>query len=257
MKLEFQSIINKHQNKPGIICGLGPSLQNYQDKLEILKKDNVIFSCGEFYKFYDTIPNYWVQVNNVTTIYNHIHLIKYWVGCTILYADTVELTDRNWIEQNLKNDYLPYDQRHFQGKTCNELINSSLSSKGGYTLNGRCCNHIIKGRLTIQEELQKLSGYNEFYSTGSTVALHALTFAVVMGCNPIYIIGVDLDYSLGYAKNNSNLQTGPIGELNDHTSENLKDFNIINQSAKKLGIKIFNLNPNSTFNIFEKGNLYV
>jgi hypothetical protein len=257
MKLDIPSIINKHSNKSALICGLGPSLQLYQDKLEHIKKENVIFACGEFYRFYKVIPDYWVQANNVTTVCNHINLIKNWIGCTIIYADTVELTDKKWIDENLKNDYIPYDQRHFNGMTCNELINSPLKNKGGYTYNGRCCNHIIKGRLTVQEELQKISNYHKFYSTGSTVALHAVAFAVIMGCNPIYITGVDLDYNLGYAKNDSNLQHGPVGELNNYTVENVKDFEIINESAKKLNIKIYNLNPNSSFNVFEKGILNV
>jgi hypothetical protein len=39
--------------------------------------------------------------------------------------------------------------------------------------------------------------------------------------------------------------------LNNYTVENVKDFEIINESAKKLNIKIYNLNPNSPFDIFD------
>ena len=40
-------------------------------------------------------------------------------------------------------------------------------------------------RLTIQEYLQEISGCDQHYSTGDTVAFHAIAFAIIMGCNPI------------------------------------------------------------------------
>ena len=40
---------------------------------------------------------------------------------------------------------------------------------------------------TIQEALQKAGKHISHYSTADTVAFHAIAFAILMGCNPIYL----------------------------------------------------------------------
>jgi hypothetical protein len=114
-----------------------------------------------------------------------------------------------------------------------------------------CCNHIVDNRLTIQELLQKVSGYHTHYNTGDTVILHALAFSVIMGCNPINIYGVDLDYTLGYVDGVSG-----NGDSFDFWMPRIEnDLSVINESAKLLGIKIINYSGSKACkNIFENNN---
>jgi len=76
---------------------------------------------------------------------------------------------------------LSYDQRHFDGRPC-------------VTGKKNCCKllELYPGRLTLQEFIQNKYGMKTHYSTGSTVAIHALAFAMILGCNPIYLQGIEL-----------------------------------------------------------------
>ena len=113
---------------------------------------------------------------------------------------------------------------------------------------------------TIQEALQEISGYDSHYSTGDTVALHAIAFAIIMGCNPIYVTGMDLNYDKGYANSNVENPNGNSWKFNTDWKKGqenlLNDLYILNESAKKRNIKIVNLNKEAWYNEFEKGNLF-
>jgi len=97
----------------------------------------------------------------------------------LLKPEHIEYSFENSIK-NIDCDVFFYDQRHFKNKCCFE-------EKG-------CCK--VFKKLSIKETIQEfIAGkYNnsKFYSSGSTVALHAFALAIIMECNPIYIIGVDI-----------------------------------------------------------------
>ena len=57
----------------------------------------------------------------------------------------------------------------------------------------------MNGVPTVQEYLKNISNSDQHCSTADTVAIEMLSFAIIMGCNPIYISGMDLDYSKGYS----------------------------------------------------------
>ena len=109
-----------------------------------------------------------------------------------------------------------------------------------------CCNRIIKNRLTIQEYLQKISGYKYHYSTCDTNILHALSFSIILGCRDIYLYGIDLNYKIGYVNGHLTDANGAThGDSFDPWMDRLQsDFYIINESAKLLGIKIHYLGFN-------------
>jgi hypothetical protein len=244
MKLEFKDVINKHKGTPALVLAHGPSLNTYLNKLDTLKsKGYILIGCNEWFSFYKNVPpHYHVLANNIYTI-NRLYQTMNQYDTTVVYADSVDLTDRNWVKNNLKCNYLPYDQRHF--------------NSGGCGCNYPCCSRIIPGRLTIQEELTKYSNINERYNSGDTVALHSMSLAVLLGCNPIYFIGLDLDYSLGFASHkdrllddidiNNKLQ---VACMNDYTDRNIENLLVINKAAKAVGTSILNLNKNSKFDIF-------
>ena len=125
----------------------------------------------------------------------------------------------------------------------------------GFDLYGRCCKDIDKSQLTIQEYLQTLTKNEKHYSTGDTVALHAIAFAIIMGCNPIYVSGVDLDYSQGYANEIKGIPADHFTMWQDNSKNLLSDLEILLESARKLGTDILNLSHNSWHKVFPTGSL--
>ena len=214
----------------------------------------------------------------------------------LLYNKTADLTGEEFIETNLECDYFAYDTRHFKGHTCLEVfknfkeyyeIHKDLDFRAygnnakmwhmpdvaefpewfkqihgkighGWNREGKCCNNIPE--ITLQEKLQALSGHKQHMSPGHTVGMFGLIFAVLMGCNPVYVGGMDLDYSLGYAaaeyKNYHSPNIGNIGHWKiTYKDFLLDDMRILKESAELLGIKIINLNNNAWYDVFEKGSL--
>ena len=196
----------------------------------------------------------------------------------LLYNATADLTDKRLVDKNLKCDYFPYDTRHFKGDTCGQVFlnfkkyyekNKNLNFTdygnnsqmwqpphvegfpdwmkklhgrigGGWDLHGKCCS--IAGETTLQEKLQELSGHNQHMSPGHTVGMFAIIFATLMGCDPIYVVGLDLDCRIGYAQGAGQHSQFNIGHLG-HWSVIFRDFllddmRILNESAKLLGSKI-------------------
>jgi hypothetical protein len=216
---------------------------------------------------------------------------------TLFFNDPAENASEEFVKENLNIDYLPYDTRHFQGMKCRDILKSfkehyeinknfdfkkfgnnsqmwdRFSTKGtnchpdwarfagGWSRNNSCCGKINQDQATLQEELQRISGHSQHVGPGVTVAWWALSFAIIMGCNPIYIAGMDLDYSQGYAKATEGrkeevVNKGAVGHwkiIHKNTIRN--DLRIMKESAELLGIKIINLNKNSWFDVFEKGEL--
>ena len=282
MKLTIKDIVGIHENKPAVFCGHGPSLNSYKQQIETLqKKDKLIrFSVNDWYLNFETPPNYWILSNtnfNISDMF--IEMNRF--GSPIFYSIEGDPTPESFIEANLECDYLPYDQRHFKGHNCIGILhafkefyekNKSYDFKGygnnavmwhpprigpagfaGFDPYSRCCPKKIEYESTIQETLQGFCNHGEHYSTADTVAFHALGFAILMGCNPIYITGMDLDYSRGYANNNKPLNMDHYTIWQDSKENLLNDMRIINESAKNKNIRIVNLNKDSWHKEFEIG----
>jgi hypothetical protein len=216
-------------------------------------------------------------------------------GIPLLYNATADLTDLEIVDKKMKCDYLPYDTKHFKGHRCIQILknfknyyeqnrnleftyygnNSSLWSRpnidgfpewmkrlhgrigSAWDATGKCCKYI--GPKTLQEALQEYTGHTQHMGTGQTVGLFSVAFAVIMGCNPIYITGLDLDCSLGYANGSNPLDqynAGHMGHWKTIFREVLlNDMRILDESARLVGTKIVNLNENSWHDIFLKEKL--
>ena len=283
MKISIKDIIDKHKNIPCVIGCHGPSLNDHRQKIEDLQTEGKIIrlSTNRWYEFFNIPPDYWILSNTETTIQNQLHIMNE-SGCPIFYADTVSLTDLQFVEKNLKVDYLPYDQRHFKNHKCIDIISNfrrhhdenknfdfqyygnnnvmwtpprCFESFAGFEPHGACCNKISEGRFTIQEEVQKASGHSQHCSTGDTTAMEMIMFAILFGCNPIYIAGMDLDYSLGYATKDGG--TRPRGDTPyvNLRSNLYNDLKILDESAKLRDTQIIDLNKETWFDVFEKGDI--
>lgn len=243
MNKQFKDIIDKHKNKPCLVVAHGPSLTDYLDKIQQYKERGfVIIDCNDFYNFHDVTPTYIMFASSENTMLaNKKKLNK--LNTTVVYADSADLTDKKWIEENITCDYLPYDQRHFDGKKC--VVCNSFG----------CGKNFISNRRTIQEELQIFTGHNTHYGTGDTVTLHMLSLSILLGCNPIYVVGFELDYTKGYAKSKVPLNVPPPSSFTSYTDNLMNDLTIIRDSAKNIGTEVINLNKETTFDILKSGEI--
>jgi len=234
--LLFSDVIDKHKGRPCLVMAHGPSLNEHLGRLDDYKNNNfVLIDCNEWDSFHSQIPDYIVYANTIETMLRNSSKLNRW-NTTVVYADSVDLTPRDWVEGHIICNYLPYDQRHFNQKKCGT---------------GRCCDR-IQDRLTIQEEVQKYTGYSDHYSSGDTVALHMIALGVLLGCNPVYVAGLDLDYKKGYAKNKSNFRN-TSSELSSYLDRILDDLRILKESAKKVDTNIVNLARDAFYDVLDKG----
>jgi hypothetical protein len=243
MKLSIADIIDNHPWGKCLVIGHGPSLNKYIPRLASLKAQGyIIIGCNNWNEFYPSCPpHYSVNANFDDNSVNMLGITNFY-KVTWIYADSVDLTDQDWMAQNYGGDFLPYDQRHFEGKEC-----KVCHSYG-------CNKYRDPKRLTIQEELQKYTGYHKHYGTGHTVVLHSMAFAILMGFSEIYLIGLDFDYRKGYALNHSGRQVPNQPRYFDRDvwgREIFEDIETINNSAKNVGTQIFNTNENSPWGIVE------
>lgn len=255
MKLQIKDIIDSHKDKTGLVIANGPSTRlflNHLNKIANDKDKYVVFVCNEMDEMMENIglnlinninPDFWVIASTVLTVksrYKSFNLLKQNNG-KLIYANSTDLTTN--VDNLLDIDYLPYDQRHFNNKPC--PVPPEL---------GCCefCKDLIPNRLTVQEELQKYTGYTNHYGTASTVALHMLAYAILVGCKKIFISGVDLNYDLGYFDR----KTKNYDSFKMWINDILNDFKIINESAKLKNIDIINLSTISPLkDIFKTVNI--
>lgn len=242
MKLCMNDIIDKHRGSPALVVAHGPSYNHHKGRIQEYKdKGMIIFDCNEWEFFQSVAPHYWVVANSEYTV-QHFYSTINAHNVPYLYADSVDLTHRDFVEKTLTTSYLPYDQRHNECHPCEPDRTP-------------CCDNIIPGRLTLQEELMKYTKYHTPPCLIMSVVLNQIIFAILMGCNPIYITGMDLDYNQGYAKLQSSSIIVPHVHHSDWEKYALPNLKIINDAAKNIGVRIINLNKESYFDTFKIGDM--
>ena len=271
MKIKnFDFFYNKEKKRKCLILGGSPSI----NEIDYKNFDGIIISMGDIpIRIQDECNvDYWINANSEFPIpdidYKTINKFK---NTTLLFAHSVLRTlDYVSIKKNIEISWFEYDQRHFGGISCNNQIDSR------FYLNEKqeCCNHI--GQTTIQEFLQEKYTTIDHYSTGSTVAIHALSLAIILGCKTIYIGGVELpidekDYKYFGANSLADIfkdETGGV-KINKLKIKKffarvfnfkiksvfysdipsiLNDFKYLNNLCIKEDIKLFNLCNNSSLN---------
>jgi len=284
MKLNFSDLLDKHKDIPCAITAHGPSLNFHKYEILQAQKEKKIIrlSVNNWWDFFDSDPDYWILSNTDYTMEKYMNFLNQ-KDISVFFSDDGDFTSKEFIEQNAKFNWLAYDQRHWEGKDCLEILmefknyyeknkNFKFNRFGnnevmwhpprchhnsGHSLNDRkCCDMNISKRITVQEYLQNLTKTEQHYSTGDSVAIHAIAFAIIMGCNPIYVSGMDLDYSKGYANNKFLVTQDYISGPSAFTPvrENFyNDLTILNQSASSRGINLINLCPDPWYDCFKVG----
>ena len=283
MQLQIDDLIDRHKNKPCAVTAHGPSLNLSKEAISKSYKNNKIlrFSVNNWWDYFVQPPNYWVLSTGVFTMDKIAPIINKY-NISTFFSDDADFTSKEFIKNNIQSDWLVYDQRHWKGKRCLEIIkdfkehfeahknfdflkygnNSAMwqppRQKGHFghcITNTKCCDQ-NNPRKTLQESLQKLSGCDQHYSTGDSVTLHAIAFAIVMGCNPIYVSGLDLDYNKGYANQSKSDWQHKAKGPNAFTPVRknfYNDLNVLSKSAKLRNIDIVNLNPDAWYDSFSVG----
>ena len=284
MRFNIEELVDRHSETPCVVTAHGPSLNLEKDKIVRSHNDGKIirFSVNNWWDYFAKVPDYWVLSTGVFTIERVMHIINEHKIFT-LFSDDADFTPTKHIEDNIQADWLVYDQRHWEGKRCLEILNDFRKhyqehkdfnflkygnnkamwqpprhegNFGHCVTNTNCCDQNIPPRKTLQETLRDITGCDEHYSTGDSVTLHAIAFAIIMGCNPIYVSGLDLDYNKGYANENMTDWEQKANSPNAFmpVRENfLNDLNVLNRSANHRGLKIINLNPQPWYNSFQLG----
>ena len=271
----FKYLLNKESGKKCLILGGAPSI----DDIQFEKFDGILISMGDMPERIKERRqiDYWVAANTIFPRPDkHYDLLNKFKGTTLIFSNsalnsTVSLNYQK-INQHLKIPWFEYDQRHFNGLDCNKQIDNQINLDLEEPLN--CCQY--KKEITIQEYLRNLYNLDSHYSAGSTVALHSLALAIILGCKEIYLGGIELpkyekDYTyygstsifkliylffLEFLKCERRIPLknvlSVIFKLRTKSTfypdlpELLKDFEYLSNLCNSNGIKLFNLSPKSS-----------
>lgn len=240
MKIEFEDIRNRESGKIGIVCGTGGSLKEYHAKFEDLSKNHkdkyCFISCNEWNEKTKIDVDYWVVANSVFTVKKKYPTFNSKPNTVLIYADSVDADSKSF-EEKLTIDFISYDERHVGGNKCIRTLS--------------CCKNIEPNRKTIHEYLKHITSGETIYHSCGTVGIHMLAVAVILGCNPIYVSGIDMDYSTGYV--DSKKETTRHDNISNYSNDFGINSKIIAESAENIGIKIINLNKNAKYEGIEKG----
>lgn len=261
MQLQFPEIFDFDKGKTGFVLGLGSSLRKNLDMLRKLHNDKYhykIISCNNMDIMTDINFDYWMlaqpaDISNPFCIQNSWERYNARKNTLFLYTDCLDLTPRKWVADHLTINYIGYDQRHWGGEHCT----------WGDLPQGQhiCCERIIKERKCIQEYLMQYTKVNYHYGAADTVGVHMVALAVMLGLNPIYITGIDLDYTNGYVNNDiptiaTRLWMGNSVMKDEKMVERiLRDLESIRTAAENIGVKIYDLDGGGRIaNVFEHKN---
>jgi hypothetical protein len=196
MEIPIEELFNKHKNKPCIVFGGSQTMMDFDYE----KFNGIIISIGSSILRTQNKFNvdYIVSANNefpVPEIPFHLNFLNKfkknttWVmSDTACYSKLFKEDKRVW-EEKLKINYVKYDDRHFNLKPC-------------YPRQA-CCEYIelYKNRKTIFEALySKHNQKNPIKKTGTTVAEIGLVLSLILGCNPIFMQGIDIPKEFYHGK---------------------------------------------------------
>ncbi len=258
---DFDYFINREKNKPCLVAGNAPSLKNFPyDKFKgiyFLMNSGPILLKGRAY------PTYWLSANYKDPV-PHLHYkkINLFRKCTYIFSDTATYCaenkyNHNLISNRLRIDWFAFDERHINHKKCDPVL--------------PCCElvDIYPQRITIFEYIQKHFGMSEVCPKPTTAVIYSLMFAIIAGCSPIYLQGIELpvyqkdylQYKMLHPESLRNIKyvlrsyfRGWIHGRPEHSGfydgyeRNFSVFEYLINLCRKIGIEIYNLSQTSALN---------
>ncbi len=181
----LELLINSHIGESAVILGSAPTLALVEDhsvQVGIFVGDSMMRTkLRPLIRYYVRANSFYPNLTRNTHVSDLKKLDAIWVIAeTVMESSTPVRQLLEEISPTDKQSFV-FDQRHFGGSSCSVLA--------------ECC-HVLemqpKINFTIQEILASYSESNNLYSSGSTVSLHALALAVIMGCKEIHVAGVEI-----------------------------------------------------------------
>ena len=180
----FSYFVNKEKGKSCLLVGGSNSAKDFDFK----KFKGIIICFGDSIIRYkkQIKPNYWIASNEffpIPDIPSHLKLINS-SKSTLLISNTnayggIRNFNKKKLNKKLKVNWFAWDHIHKNKKPCEKKR--------------KCCNFINKSESSLTDAFCKHFKKKNFFKLPSgTIAIEALAFAVLLGCNKIYISGVDL-----------------------------------------------------------------
>ncbi|QTL97716.1 hypothetical protein GM661_06810 [Iocasia frigidifontis] len=238
----YDWFINRENNKPCLVAGTAPTIVNFPYR----RFKGIYITCGDGpVRLKDLFqPHYWVNANNIFPVPElHLDIINSFLETIFIFADSVTYSRQHinlsFLENELKVNWFAYDQRHFNHRPCGTNL--------------FCCEllDIYPDRDTLQELIQKRYKTVNHYSSGDTVAIHALAFAIILGCNPIYLQGIEIPlYQHEYIHRGESPTciSDRKSVFYKCISRILADFKYLIDVAYENDIEVYNLSHTSTLN---------
>lgn len=218
--MEIKSLnyfVNKEKGKSCLLVGGSNSARNF----ELKKFKGIVICFGDsIIRFKKKIkPQYWIASNEffpIPDIPSHLKLINS-SKTTLLFSNTnayggIRDFNRKNLNKKLKVNWFAWDHIHKNKKSCNKKK--------------KCCSFINKTESSLFDVFcNYFNEKNLFKLPSGTIAIEALTFAMILGCKKIYISGVDLpeyrkDHYAGiFDKETSNVNKIVRKYLNDGISD--------------------------------------
>jgi hypothetical protein len=242
--LSYDWFFDREKDKPCLVAGTAPTIINFPyDRFK-----GVYLTCGNHGLCSKELfqADYWVNAAPMPIPEIHWKSINSFSKTTFIFADSVvyscrpTMIDLNFLREKLTVNWFAYDQRHFGHQPCKNKLN--------------CCRLIdlYPERDTLQEVIQKRYHVDHHYSSASTVAIHTLAFALLLGCNPIYLQGIELpvhkDDCIHYGDKPSNQVSDKKSGFFINIVQILKDFKYLVTVACENNIEIYNLSRTSPLN---------
>ena len=225
--LKFEDFKDKHKGQPGFVAGNGPSL-NLIDMAQL--KDQVVFGSNRCYLGFGK-----------------------W-GFAFPYWGVEDIAVGGWQAEEWGGmasrmiRFVPEDMLHMVSDPTNV-----------------CPLNFVRARYD-NDGYPNFSFDPKTLYWGSTVTYMLLQLAVIMGCNPIYLIGVDFHFVQTNTTEDGSLwhQKGPDqnhfcedyipnGKFLHHPRLDLQErsFEVARKESEKRGIKVWNASPGSKLQVFD------
>jgi hypothetical protein len=258
----FEFFINREKNKPCLVVGNAPTIINFPYRE--FKGIYILVSSAAQALRKIVSPDYWISANHSFPVpQRHLRIINSFKDYVFIFSDTAAYFTRNvydydFLKKNIKVPWFTFDDRHFNHKKCNPLRN--------------CCKlaDLYPDRITLQEFIESHFGVKDIYQGSTTAVIFCIMFAILMGCSPIYLQGVELPLYLkdyNYYKPFQNLSktrqslrvmrtcikdkllgTITYSPFYDSIGRTLGSFERLVNLCHKVGIEIYNLSSTSTLN---------
>lgn len=214
--LDISALAGALRGEQVVILGSGPSLHACN-----LDSDKVFFFIGDSFLRTEARGerNYFVRANSLFPNLNkdsHVELLRRLDGTWILARSVKESEKpvRDIVKQFQKLPAFTFDQRHFRGASCDPRSS--------------CCDDIERSNPTLQEQVADLVGAKHLYSSGATVAIHALAIAILAGAEKVSIVGVEIPLFQSEYRYAKALKNAPIGDSNSTSNITLNLYHYFN-----------------------------